>query len=40
MKKITKERVDKVIMAVLLSPNNSVQRARLWFRLHKLKAEL
>lgn len=39
-KPITIERVNRVITAVLHSPNNSVQRAALWFRLHKLREEL
>jgi hypothetical protein len=39
-KPITTQRIDRVIWAVLHSPNNSVQRASLWFRLHKLKSEL
>ena len=37
MKTITKERVTRVIIAVLLSPNRSTERAALWIRLHKLR---
>lgn len=37
MKEITKERVTKVIIALLLSPNRSTERAKLWLRLHRLR---
>lgn len=38
MKKVvTVERVSRVIVAVLNSPNRSAQRAALWVRLHTLK---
>jgi len=38
MKKvITKQRVIKVIIAVLNSPNKSAERAALWTRLQNLK---
>ncbi len=39
-KAITVERVSRVIMAVLNSPNRSAQRAALWVRLHTLKNSL
>lgn len=39
-KTITIERLDRVILAVLLSPNKSGQRAGLWSRLHSLRREL
>lgn len=32
-KEITKQRIQKVIMAVLESPNKSAQRSKLWYRL-------
>lgn len=36
-KQITKQRVTKVIIAVLNSPNKSAQRAALWVRLQNLR---
>jgi hypothetical protein len=39
-KQITIERVNKVIMSVLKSPNQGVERAALWFRLQNLKSSL
>ncbi len=39
-KQITKQRVSKVIMAVLNSPNQSAQRAALWVKLQNLRASL
>jgi hypothetical protein len=39
-KQINKERVSKVILAVLNSPNKSTQRAALWTRLIKLRESL
>jgi len=39
-KQITKQRVSKVILAVLNSPNKSAQRAALWVRLQNLRSEL
>ncbi len=39
-KQITRERVTKVILAVLNSPNQSAQRAALWVRLQNLKSNL
>jgi hypothetical protein len=38
-KQITSERISKVIIAVLSSPNKSAQRAGLWARLQNLKAK-
>ena len=40
MKTVTKERVSKVILAVLNSPNKSAQRAALWVRLQNLRNSL
>jgi len=40
IKQITVERINKVIMAVLQSPNKSPQRAAIWVRLHTLKNSL
>lgn len=39
-KQITKQRIKKVIMAVLESPNKSAERAKLWFRLKKILEKL
>lgn len=39
-KSITKERITKVILSVLNSPNKSVERAALWARLIKLRSSL
>lgn len=39
-KEITIERVNKVILSVLQSPNKSAQRAALWMRLHTIKSKL
>lgn len=36
----TKEKVSRVILSVLNSPNKSTQRAALWVRLHKLRESL
>ena len=38
-KEITKERISKVILSVLNSPNKSSQRAALWIRLQNLKSK-
>ena len=40
MKTVTKERVSKVILALLNSPNKSAQRAALWVRLQNLRNSL
>ena len=39
-KEITIERVNKVIMKVLLSHNKSAERAILWKKLNDLRASL
>lgn len=39
-KQVTKERVNRVILAVLNSPNKSAQRAGLWVRLQNLRSSL
>ncbi len=39
-KQITKQRVSKVIISILNSPNKSVERAKLWVRLQNLRASL
>lgn len=39
-KQITKERIKRVIMSVLESPNKSSERAKLWFRLKKILEKL
>jgi hypothetical protein len=39
-KQITTERINKVIMSVLLSPNKSAQRAALWVRLQNLRKSI
>lgn len=40
MKTITEQRINRVIKAVLTSPNKSVQRAALWTRLIKLREKI
>ncbi len=40
LKELESERVRKVIMAVLESPNKSAERAKLWFRLKKILEKL
>jgi hypothetical protein len=39
-KQITKQRINRIILAVLNSPNKSAQRAALWTRLHNMNNEL
>lgn len=39
-KSVSKQRVSRVILAVLNSPNKSAQRAALWAKLVKLRSEL
>lgn len=39
-KEITIERINKVILSVLLSSNKSAQRAALWVRLQNLKKSI
>jgi hypothetical protein len=39
-KQITFERIDRIIGVLLQSPNNSAQRAKLWFKLHNLRSTL
>jgi hypothetical protein len=38
-KQITSERISKVIMALLSSPNKSAERAALWVKLQNMKAK-
>ena len=37
---MTIERIDRVIGALLQSPNKSAQRAKLWVKLHSLRSAL
>ena len=39
-KEITLQRINNYIMAILRSPNQGVERAALWTRLHNLKASI
>jgi hypothetical protein len=39
-KQITVDRLNRVIAAVILSPNKSAQRAALWVKLHNMRKQL
>ena len=39
-KQLTKERIDRIILSLHQSPNNSVQRGKLWYRLIKMRESL